>query len=134
MRKKSTAAETAAPFEPPLPISTPASKQMSVPNVADRAAGYGIPGLIADGTDVLDASVLLMPLTKFIAPTDPKTYEGIGAVQHYDWGGYDFIPCGQIIQTSGLSFMMDVPHARQQMGSAVGVRHRAGQSETPAPE
>ncbi|HTH70659.1 MAG TPA: thiamine pyrophosphate-dependent dehydrogenase E1 component subunit alpha [Candidatus Saccharimonadales bacterium] len=35
-------------------ISTPASKQMSVPNVADRAAGYGIPGLIADGTDVLD--------------------------------------------------------------------------------
>ena len=35
-------------------ISTPISKQMSVPNVADRAAGYGIPGLIADGTDVLD--------------------------------------------------------------------------------
>ncbi|MEA2660880.1 MAG: 2-oxoisovalerate dehydrogenase component alpha subunit [Chloroflexota bacterium] len=35
-------------------ISTPVSKQMSVPNVADRAAGYGIPGLIADGTDVLD--------------------------------------------------------------------------------
>jgi predicted helicase len=31
-------------------------------------------------------------------------------------------------------FMMDVPHARQQMGSAVGVRHRAGQSETLAPE
>ena len=35
-------------------ISTPTSKQMSVPNVADRAAGYGIPGLVADGTDVLD--------------------------------------------------------------------------------
>jgi 2-oxoisovalerate dehydrogenase E1 component alpha subunit len=35
-------------------ISTPTSKQMSVPNVADRAAGYGIPGLIADGTDVFD--------------------------------------------------------------------------------
>jgi len=35
-------------------ISTPLSKQMSVANVADRAAGYGIPGLIADGTDVLD--------------------------------------------------------------------------------
>jgi len=31
-------------------------------------------------------------------------------------------------------FMMDVPHARRQMGSAVGVRHGAGQSETPAPE
>jgi len=35
-------------------ISTPVSKQMSVPNVADRATGYGIPGVIADGTDVLD--------------------------------------------------------------------------------
>jgi len=35
-------------------ISTPTSKQMSVPNVADRAAGYGIPGIIADGTEVLD--------------------------------------------------------------------------------
>ncbi|HUG55545.1 MAG TPA: thiamine pyrophosphate-dependent dehydrogenase E1 component subunit alpha [Candidatus Limnocylindrales bacterium] len=35
-------------------ISTPTSRQMSVPNVADRAAGYGIPGLIGDGTDVLD--------------------------------------------------------------------------------
>jgi erythromycin esterase-like protein len=31
-------------------------------------------------------------------------------------------------------FMMDVPHAREQIGSAVGLRHRAGQSETPAPE
>jgi hypothetical protein len=30
-------------------------------------------------------------------------------------------------------FMMDVPHAREQMDSAVGVRH-CGQSETPAPE
>ena len=35
-------------------ISTPVAKQMSVANVADRAAGYGIPGVIADGTDVLD--------------------------------------------------------------------------------
>jgi hypothetical protein len=30
--------------------------------------------------------------------------------------------------------MMDLPHARQQMGSALGVRHRLGQSETPAAE
>ena len=34
----------------------------------------------------------------------------------------------------GSEFMMDVPHARQQMGSPAGVRHGAGQSETPAPE
>jgi hypothetical protein len=31
-------------------------------------------------------------------------------------------------------FMMDVPDARHQMGSPVGVRHRAGQSETLASE
>ena len=30
--------------------------------------------------------------------------------------------------------MMDVPHDRHQMGSPVGVRHRDGQSETPAPK
>ena len=33
------------------------------------------------GSDVLDASILLMPLTKFIAPTDPRwmsTLEAIG--------------------------------------------------------
>lgn len=35
-------------------ISTPLSLQMAVPNVADRAAAYGMPGAIADGTDVLD--------------------------------------------------------------------------------
>jgi ABC-type sugar transport system substrate-binding protein len=43
-------------------------------------------------------------------------------------------PCGQNIHVTGLEFMMDVPHAREQMGSSVGVRHRAGQSETPAPK
>lgn len=35
-------------------ISTPLSLQMGVANVAERAAGYGMPGVIADGTDVLD--------------------------------------------------------------------------------
>ena len=34
-------------------ISVPESKQMAVANVADRAAGYGIPGVIVDGNDVL---------------------------------------------------------------------------------
>jgi 2-oxoisovalerate dehydrogenase E1 component alpha subunit len=34
-------------------ISVPAAKECSVENVADRAAGYGIPGVIVDGTDVL---------------------------------------------------------------------------------
>jgi 2-oxoisovalerate dehydrogenase E1 component subunit alpha len=34
-------------------ISVPLAKQVSVANVADRAAGYGIPGVVVDGTDVL---------------------------------------------------------------------------------
>jgi 2-oxoisovalerate dehydrogenase E1 component alpha subunit len=34
-----------------LAISVPTSKQMPTPNVSDRAAGYGIPGVVVDGTD-----------------------------------------------------------------------------------
>ncbi|MEJ7697421.1 MAG: thiamine pyrophosphate-dependent dehydrogenase E1 component subunit alpha [Candidatus Limnocylindrales bacterium] len=34
-------------------ISVPAARQVSVPNVADRASGYGIPGIVVDGVDVL---------------------------------------------------------------------------------
>ena len=32
---------------------TPAEKAMNIKNIADRAAAYGIPGIIADGTDPL---------------------------------------------------------------------------------
>ena len=34
-------------------ISVPASRQLAIPDVADRAAGYGIPGVVVDGADVL---------------------------------------------------------------------------------
>jgi 2-oxoisovalerate dehydrogenase E1 component subunit alpha len=34
-------------------ISVPQSKQMAVQNVADRAAGYGFPGVVVDGMDPL---------------------------------------------------------------------------------
>jgi 2-oxoisovalerate dehydrogenase E1 component alpha subunit len=34
-------------------ISVPASKELSIEDVADRASGYGIPGVVVDGTDVL---------------------------------------------------------------------------------
>ena len=34
-------------------VNTPASASVSVANVADRAAAYGIPGVIVDGNDVL---------------------------------------------------------------------------------
>ena len=38
-----------------LAISTRVEQQMAVPNVADKAAGYGVRGFIADGMDVLDS-------------------------------------------------------------------------------
>jgi 2-oxoisovalerate dehydrogenase E1 component alpha subunit len=34
-------------------ISVPAERQLSVRDVADRAAAYGMPGVVVDGTDVL---------------------------------------------------------------------------------
>ena len=34
-------------------ISVPQNKQMAVENVADRAQGYGFPGVVVDGNDVL---------------------------------------------------------------------------------
>jgi len=34
-------------------ISVPTSKQLATENVADRAAGYGIPGVVVDGSDVV---------------------------------------------------------------------------------
>lgn len=36
-----------------IALSTPQSAQMPVQHVADRAAGYGMPGVIVDGTDLL---------------------------------------------------------------------------------
>ncbi len=33
-------------------MSTPVEKTVSVPNIADRAAAYGIPGVVVDGNDV----------------------------------------------------------------------------------
>ena len=38
-----------------LAISTRVEFQMAVRNVADKASGYGMPGFIADGMDVLDS-------------------------------------------------------------------------------
>jgi 2-oxoisovalerate dehydrogenase E1 component alpha subunit len=34
-------------------ISVPIDKQMAVPNVADRAAAFGMPGVVVDGNDIL---------------------------------------------------------------------------------
>jgi 2-oxoisovalerate dehydrogenase E1 component alpha subunit len=37
-----------------LAISVPQKKQMAIENLADRAAGYNIPGLVVDGTNLLE--------------------------------------------------------------------------------
>lgn len=34
-------------------VSMPTSCSLNIPNIADRAAGYGIPGVVVDGMDVL---------------------------------------------------------------------------------
>ena len=34
-------------------ISVPMSQQMAIEDIADRAAGYGMPGVVVDGTDIL---------------------------------------------------------------------------------
>ena len=34
-------------------ISVPQSKQMAIEDIADRAAGYGMPGIVVDGTDII---------------------------------------------------------------------------------
>ena len=34
-------------------ISVPTAKQMNLDSVADRARGYGVPGVVVDGTDIL---------------------------------------------------------------------------------
>jgi pyruvate dehydrogenase E1 component alpha subunit len=35
-------------------ISTPASASTRISNIAERAAGYGVPGVVADGNDVIE--------------------------------------------------------------------------------
>lgn len=37
-----------------LAISVPQEKQMAIEDLADRAAGYGFPGVVVDGTDTLE--------------------------------------------------------------------------------
>ncbi|MBM4423626.1 MAG: thiamine pyrophosphate-dependent dehydrogenase E1 component subunit alpha [Chloroflexi bacterium] len=41
-------------------ISVPSHKQMAIPNVADRAAAFGMPGAVVDGNDVLAVYRVMM--------------------------------------------------------------------------
>ncbi len=53
-------------------ISVPMSSQMAVANVADRAAGYGIKGVVVDGNDVLAVYDVMVEAAE-------RAYSGEGA-------------------------------------------------------
>lgn len=57
-------------------ISTPLSEQMAIENVADRAAGYGMPGVICDGNKVEEVYVSV-----FEAVTKARKGEGPSLVE-----------------------------------------------------
>jgi TPP-dependent pyruvate/acetoin dehydrogenase alpha subunit len=66
-------------------MSTPVSKSISVPNIADRASAYGIPGVIADGNDVL-------AMMKAVGEAAERAREGGGPTlieaKTYRWLGH----------------------------------------------
>ena len=72
--------------------STPVSKQMRIKNIAARAAGYGIPGEIVDGNDVLAVyEVTKRAVERARAGAGPtliesKTFRMKGHAEHDDAG------------------------------------------------
>lgn len=75
-------------------FSTPVTKQANVKDLADRAKGYGIPGLVVDGNDVLavyDATVRARQLClKGEGPVlmECKTFRVKGHAEHDDPSKY----------------------------------------------
>lgn len=74
-------------------VSVPTSISLNVPNVADRAVGYGIPGVVVDGMDVMAvyeaAGEAVNRARKGQGPTliEAKTYRYRGHFEG-DSGGY----------------------------------------------
>jgi TPP-dependent pyruvate/acetoin dehydrogenase alpha subunit len=66
-------------------MSTPTEKAVSVPDIADRAAGYGIPGKVVDGNDVLEVMNNVKKAAK-------RAREGKGPMllelKTYRWSGH----------------------------------------------
>jgi TPP-dependent pyruvate/acetoin dehydrogenase alpha subunit len=79
--------------------STPTSKQTAVANLADKAAGYGIPGYVVDGNDVLACYEVMKRAAEFArggggaALIEAKTYRRKGHAEHDD---QRYIPAGEI--------------------------------------
>jgi pyruvate dehydrogenase E1 component alpha subunit/2-oxoisovalerate dehydrogenase E1 component alpha subunit len=79
--------------------STPTAKQTAVANLADKAAGYGIPGYVVDGNDVLACYEVMRRAAEFArggggaALIEAKTYRRKGHAEHDD---QRYIPAGEI--------------------------------------
>ena len=79
--------------------STPTSKQTAVANLADKAAGYGIPGYVVDGNDVLACYEVMRRSAEFARGgggsvlIEAKTYRRKGHAEHDD---QRYIPEGEI--------------------------------------
>ncbi|MGI9107523.1 MAG: thiamine pyrophosphate-dependent dehydrogenase E1 component subunit alpha [Pyrinomonadaceae bacterium] len=70
--------------------STPTSKQTAVENLADKAAGYGIPGHIVDGNDIIACYEVTKKAAEYArggggaALIEAKTYRRKGHAEHDD--------------------------------------------------
>jgi TPP-dependent pyruvate/acetoin dehydrogenase alpha subunit len=79
--------------------STPTSKQTAVANLADKAAGYGLPGYVVDGNDVLACYEVMKRAAEFARGgggsvlIEAKTYRRKGHAEHDD---QRYIPAGEI--------------------------------------
>jgi pyruvate dehydrogenase E1 component alpha subunit/2-oxoisovalerate dehydrogenase E1 component alpha subunit len=79
--------------------STPTSKQTAVANLADKAAGYGIPGYVVDGNDVVACYEVMRRAAEFArggggaSLVEAKTYRRKGHAEHDD---QRYIPAGEL--------------------------------------
>jgi pyruvate dehydrogenase E1 component alpha subunit/2-oxoisovalerate dehydrogenase E1 component alpha subunit len=79
--------------------STPTSKQTAVENLADKAAGYGIPGHIVDGNDIIACYEVTKRAADFARAgggaciIEAKTYRRKGHAEHDD---QRYIPAGEL--------------------------------------
>ena len=79
--------------------STPTSKQCAVTNLADKAAGYGIPGYVVDGNDVVACYEVMKKAAEFARGgggsvlIEAKTYRRKGHAEHDD---QRYIPAGEL--------------------------------------
>jgi TPP-dependent pyruvate/acetoin dehydrogenase alpha subunit len=79
--------------------STPTSKQTAVKDLAEKAAGYGIPGHIVDGNDIIACYEVTKKAAEFARGgggavlIEAKTYRRKGHAEHDD---QRYVPAGEI--------------------------------------